>query len=371
MSFDIHDGRTCGIYDDVTRCEDIDDVYRLIKENDTLMTDWRAFICNLLESCGYSYRGFASRCGVSSNTIVSWCKRGQLPRSREQFLRVAFAAGMNVDETNDFLRRYGKYPQLYPKNIEDSIWIFALRHEMSWQQADALRGHFERYMPGVEGVKRGKAFFDTQTVENELLKTETVAQLEQFIIDNADAFSDTYHKLLDFIDSHIAAATFEDGKTGTLNSFLSERLSDKAITSTFSSMISKLRKHGTVPSRTKLIALGILLGMPPEQLNTMLQMAGMERLCARDKLESLIIYATESAVVMNPGIEVSNAMLLRNFTENPQVRRGCDEMIATWELGGYAEDDAEIYEYVVQSLKALDDDSVAELKRLLEIGEEQ
>jgi len=365
MPFDIHDGRTRGIYEEVSRCEDIDDVHQLLEANASMMTDWQAFICHLLESLGLSYRGFASRCSMSSNTVAAWCKRGLLPRSREQFMRVAFAVGMTVDETNSFLRRYGKYPQLYPKSIEDAIWIFALRHKMTWQQADALREHFEEYMPHAEELRRANAFFDTQVVENNLLKAETVAELEQFIINNSDAFSDTYHRLLDFIDSHVAAATLEDGKSGTLNSFLCDRLGDKVIASTFSSMISRLRRHGIVPSRTKLIALGILLGMPPEQLNTLLDMAGMEGLCARDRLESLIIYATESAVVMNPGIEFSNAMILKNFTENPEVRRGCNELISRMELGGYAEEDSEIFDYVSQALNSMDDDSTAELKHLL------
>lgn len=367
MPIDIHDGRTVGIYDEVTRCENIDDIHQFLRDNDALMTDWQAFICHLIESQGLSYRAFAARCAMSGNTVAAWCKRGLIPRSREQFLRVAFAAGMTVDETNSFLRRYGKYPQLYPKNIEDSIWIFALRHNMSWAEAEALRNHFSEYMLEPEELQRGGAFLDTQIVESRLLEAQTVMDLERFITENADAFADTYHKLLDFIDAHIAAASMEDGKPRTLNAFLSERLRDKAIASTFSSMISRLRKHGAVPSRTKLIAFGILLEMPPEQLNTMLRMAGMEGLCARDRLESLIIYATESAVVMNPGIELSNALLLRNFTENPDVRRGCEEMIDRLGISGYAEDDAEIYEYVARSLDTLDDDSVIELKRLLEL----
>lgn len=365
MAYNIHDGRTCGIYDDVTRCEDIDDVFQLLAQNQSLMVDWQAFIRGLLESCGMSYRKFALRCSMSTNTIISWCEQGQLPRSREQFLRVAFAAGMTVDETNSFLRRYGKYPQLYPKNIEDSIWIFALRHKMSWDEASALREHFEHNMPQVAKLERGSAFLDTQLVESALLRTDTVAELEQFMSDNAEAFSDTYHKLLDFIDSYVAAASMTGGKPRTLNAFLSDRLHNKAIASTFSSMISRLRRHGTVPSRTKLIALGILLEMSPEHLNQMLQMAGMEGLCARDRLESLIIYATESAIIMSPGIELSNAMLLRCFTENPEVLRGCDEIIQRLELSGYADTDADIYEYVTQSLRTLDDDSVAEMKKLL------
>ena len=220
MPYDIHDGRTCGIYDEVARCEDIDDVHALIKANSALMTDWQAFICNLLETCGHSYRSFAAQCEMSSNTIASWCRRGQLPRSREQFIRVAFAAGMNVEETNSFLRRYGKYPQLYPKNIEDAIWIFALRHEMTWHQAAELRKHFEHCMPDAAELKRGSVFWDTQAVELQLLKADTVAELEQFVIDNADAFADTYHKLLDFIDSHISVASMEDGQPRSLNAFL-------------------------------------------------------------------------------------------------------------------------------------------------------
>ena len=367
MAFDIHDGRTTGIYEEVSRCEDIDDVRRLLSDNDRLMTDWQAFICNLLESTGSSYRSFAARCDMSGNTIAAWCKKGQLPRSREQFLRVAFAAGMTVDETNSFLRRYGKYPRLYPKNIEDSIWIFALRHGMSWAEAAELRKHFEGCLSSAQELRRGSVFLDTQVVESKLLSAETVSELEQFISENADAFDDTYHRLLDFIDAHVAAATLEDGKPRTLNAFLTERLRDKAIASTFSGMVSRLRRHGAVPSRTKLIALGILLEMPPEQLNTMLEMAGMEGLCARDRLESLIIFATESAVIMNPGIELSNAMLLRNFTENPEVRKGCEEIISGWGMDGYAEDDAEIYDYVARSLGSLDDDSVRELKYLLEL----
>ena len=369
MPFDIHDGRTTGIYEEVIRCEDIEDVHQLLRDNASLMTDWQAFICHLLESLGYSYRGFAARCAMSSNTIAAWCKRGLLPRSREQFLRVAFAAGMTVEETNSFLRRYGKYPQLYPKNIEDSIWIFALRHGMDWEQADELRRHFEDSMPKVEEISRGSGFMDTQIVESRLLKAQTVAELEQFMVENADAFADTYHKLLDFIDAHVAAASLEDGRPRTLNAFLSERLKSKAVASTFSSMISRLRRHGAVPSRTKLIAFGILLEMPPDQINTMLDMAGMEGLCARDRLESVIIFAAESAVVMNPGIELSNAMLLRNFTENPEVRRGCDQLLARWEMDSYAEGDAEIYEYVARSLDTMDDDSVEELKRLLELDD--
>lgn len=367
MPIEIHDGRTVGFYDEVTRCENINDVHQLLRDNDALMTDWKAFICHLLESQGLSYRAFAARCSMSGNTVAAWCKRGLIPHSREQFLRVAFAAGMTVDETNSFLRRYGKYPQLYPKSIEDSIFIFALNHNMTWMQAEELRNHFADYLLEPEELQRSSAFLDTQVIESRLLEAQTVMDLERFIIENADAFADTYHKLLDFIDAHIAAASMEDGKPRTLNAFLSERLRDKAIASTFSSMISRLRKHGTVPSRTKLMAFGILLEMPPEQLNTMLNMAGMEGLCARDRLESLIIYATESAVVMNPGIELSNAMLLRNFTENPDVRRGCEEMISRLGMSGYAEDDAEIYEYVARSLDMLDDDSVVELKRLLEL----
>lgn len=369
MPFEIHDGRTVGIYNEVTRCENIDDIQQFLRDNDSLMTDWQAFICHLLESQGLSYRAFAARCSMSGNTVAAWCKRGLAPRSREQFMRVAFAAGMTVDETNSFLRRYGKYPQLYPKNIEDSIWIFALRHNMTWAQAEELRDHFADYMLESGDLQRGGAFLDTQIVESRLLEAQTVVDLERFITENADAFADTYHKLLDFIDAHVAAASLEDGKPRTLNAFLSERLRSKAIASTFSSMISRLRKHGDVPSRTKLIAFGILLEMPPEQLNRMLNMAGMEGLCARDRLESLIIYATESAVVMNPGIELSNALLLRNFTENPDVRRGCEEMISRLGISGFADDDAEIYEYVARSLDTLDGDSVAELKRLLELDE--
>jgi len=43
MPFDIHDGRTTGIYEEVIRCEDIEDVHQLLRDNASLMTDYADF----------------------------------------------------------------------------------------------------------------------------------------------------------------------------------------------------------------------------------------------------------------------------------------------------------------------------------------
>lgn len=76
----------------------MDDILTLIDKHSRYFTDWKRFICSLLDTGGWTYGAFAKRCGMSRNTVVAWCEKGQVPRSREQFIRIGFAAKMNPDE---------------------------------------------------------------------------------------------------------------------------------------------------------------------------------------------------------------------------------------------------------------------------------
>ena len=126
MPIMIHDGRTNDLHHTLTKCEDIDDLRLFLDKHSEYFTNWKAFINYLLDSGGYSYTKFARLCGISRNTIISWCENGKIPRSREQFIRIGFAVNMSVPDINDFLQRYGKYPKLNAKNIEDAVTIFSL-----------------------------------------------------------------------------------------------------------------------------------------------------------------------------------------------------------------------------------------------------
>lgn len=86
-------------------------------------------------------------------------------------------------------------------------------------------------------------------------------------------------------------------------------------------MISKLRCYGIIPSRINLIAIGIHFGMTSDDISTMLCFAGMEPLCAKDKLESVLIFAIEYAIIQNPDIEFSNTFLLKQYTKKSRHER--------------------------------------------------
>ncbi len=372
MSLNIHDGRTNYLYHEVTKCEDLDDVHAFIDEHSSYFTDWKAFINHLLDSAGYSYSQFASLCGMSRNTIISWCEKGKVPRSREQFIRVGFAVSMSLDELNNFLQRYGKYPRLNPKNIDDAVTIFSVCNRLNYTQCSELKKHFSSILQDVlKGRKSDKGqdgtYFSTIQMENELVAIHTYMQFEDFVERNKQAFANSYVKLIDFIDSYIALNTTDaDGKSGTLNSFLSAYIDNPSVVAGFNTMISKLRCYGTIPSRMHLIALGIHLHMTAHDLNTMLVLSGMEPLCAKDKLESIILFAAENAVLENPGIEFSNALLLKQYTNNPEIKQKCTQLIDMYGLTDYQLDDnTDLYEYIIRSLTSMDDDTTNEMLYLL------
>lgn len=370
MSISIHDGRTNDLYQTLTKCENISDMQLFLDRHSQYFTNWKAFINYLLDSGGYSYTQFARLCNISRNTIISWCEEGKIPRSRKQFIRIGFAVNMSLDEINDFLQRYGKYPKLNAKNIEDAVTIFSLCNHLNYEQCLELKNHFSSILNYVlEERKRNReyVYFSTNKLESELLSIKTLLDFETFVNKNAKAFTNSYVNLSDFIDSYISLNTLGASEVpGTLNSFLTETIDNPALVASFNTMVSKLRCHGTIPSRIHLLALGIHLGMTTDDINTMLDFAGMEPLCAKDKLESIILFAAEYAFIQNPEIEFSNAFLLKQYTQNPELKEKCNSIINKFEILNYKSDNhTDLFEYITHVLFKIDSDLADDLLYLL------
>lgn len=372
MAIKIHDGRTNDLYNNLIKCEDMDDIRIFLDEHSEYFVNWKAFINYLLDSGGYTYTQFARLCDMSRNTIISWCEDGKIPRTREQFIRIGFAVNMSLEDINDFLQRYGKYPKLNAKNIEDAITIFSLQNHLDYSQCMKLKVHFSSILNDIQKKRKSnknKAFiyFSTGQLEQELLSIKTLLSFEAFIEKNAQAFANSYVKLIDFIDSYVLMHTTNTGEMpGTLNSFLKEHIDNAAVVTGFNTMVSKLRCYGTVPSRTSLIALGIHFRMTVDDINTMLGLAGMEALCAKEKLESIIIFAVECAIIQNPGIEFSNALLFRQYTKNADMKDKCDAVINRLEMTDYQFDDTtDLFEYITNALFYMDSDITDEILYLL------
>lgn len=372
MTINIHDGRTNDFYTAITKCEDINDIRIFLDKHNEYFTNWKAFINYLLDSGGYTYTSFARLCGMSRNTIISWCENGKIPRSREQFIRIGFAVNMSLDDMNHFLQRYGKYPKLNAKSIEDAVTIFSLCNHLDYNQCLSLKEHFSSILQDVLNERKSAKnkefiYFSTEQLELELISIKTMLSFETFIEKNTKAFANSYVKLLDFIDSYILLNTINtNGIPGTLNSFLGEYIDNPAIVTGFNTMISKLRCYGTIPSRINLIALGIHFRMSADDINTMLDLAGMEPLCAKDKLESIIIFAAEYAILQNPEIEFSNAFLLKQYTQNADIKAKCDIIIQKFEMTSYQFDNnTDLFEYITDALFDIDSDITDELLYLL------
>lgn len=372
MSIPIHDGRTNDLYNEITKCEDINDMRIFMDRHNEYFTNWKAFINYLLDSGGYTYTSFARRCGMSRNTIISWCEKGKIPRNREQFIRIGLAVNMSLDDMNHFLQRYGKYPRLNAKNIEDAVVIFSLCNHLDYNQCYELKGYFSSILCDVlknrkSTINKDFAYFSTGQLELELISIKTLLSFEQFVEKNAKAFASSYVKLLDFIDGYIALNTSSSYETcGTLNAFLEERIDNPAIVAGFNTMISKLRCYGTIPSRIKLIALGIHFGMTPDDISSMLCLAGMEPLCAKDKLESIIIFAAECAIIINPEVEFSNAFLLKQYIKNPEIKAKCEQIVNRFEMTDYRFDkDTDFFEYITDTLFHIGSDITEEILYLL------
>ena len=372
MPIMIHDGRTNDLHHTLTKCEDIDDLRLFLDKHSEYFTNWKAFINYLLDSGGYSYTKFARLCGISRNTIISWCENGKIPRSREQFIRIGFAVNMSIPDINDFLQRYGKYPKLNAKNIEDAVTIFSLSNYLSYEQCMELKEHFSSILCDVLNQRKAKKnteyiYFSTEQLEHELVSVKTLLDFEIFVEKNADAFANCYVQLLDFIDSYISFNTVSiNGRPGTLNSFLEENIDNPALIASFNTMISKLRRYGTIPSRIHLIALGIHFRMTADDINTMLYFAGMEPLCVKDKLESIILFAAECAIIQNPEFEFSNAFLLKQYTQNAELKEKCNSVIKNFEFSNYKFDNnVDLFEYITDTLFNIDFDITDEILYLL------
>ena len=364
------------------RCEDIDDIRNLIKLHSEYYTNWKRYINNLVDLYGgYSINKFAAKCGFSKNTIRSWCNKGIVPRNRKEFIKLGMGLGMSEEEINHLLQRYAKYPKLYAKNIDDAIYLFAIHNRKDFEYTECLRAALIDRFQLIELTRGSIQLFTRESIQlNTLYKTEKVRQdllaiqfeeeLIAFIDTHLDMFAAVYNDLINFIDNYILINTLDNvsfASEESLYSFLKSKINNTRLISLFSNMISMLRKHRAIPDKTKLIAFGLYLNMSVSELNMMLQKAGMEPLCARDKTESVVIYALNDIFLKNPDLELSNKQLLEGFVNDKALQAECRHFIHISDEYGYQSEftDDDLTYYIKKQLENIDLDDVKDLLELL------
>ncbi len=254
----------------------------------TQRQQWAEKINRIIDEGGYTKTDFAKMCGTSRVTVDKWCK-GAIPKNRETFLRIGMAADYNLEQMNRLLQKYGRYPALYSKSLEDCIFIFVIHHYSG--------NRTEKYQYILNNIKASlvrpseeeEGNITTGVLDEMLSRVADERELEEFISENIDTFSYAYHKLYSYIKVFMGEAE----RTRTFS--VQELAEAQEWSSSLRQCVSAIRQRKWYPTRNKIISLGLHLNMDLAQVDQMLDFAHMEPLCPENVLESVMIYIFQNA----------------------------------------------------------------------------
>lgn len=294
----------------IGQCEDLEEFEQLVREHSQCYSQWAEFIQPKIKIKRLKKVAIANGCGVGRKSAARFLT--SIPTDRRSVIMLAMMLGMTVDETDEMLTRWAKFQRLYPKHPEDMIWMHLLRRGGSanpkalfqryYAQYERLRdSYLDQYNHGTPMdtyMAYAVANRDSGTGE---IAPEDDTEFCSKVMSLMPSFRSAYAKLMAYIDlqfreldmveytwvTHSPNEMFRD------NRYFLRKYYDK---------IAELRKNHTVPSRIFLIALGIQLCMDTDQINYMLDLAGMGPLCPKDRLEGCIVFCLEDMYSNNPDV---------------------------------------------------------------------
>jgi hypothetical protein len=281
------------IRDEISKCEDLDElkekIFPLIHSQ---KEEWSGKINGIIQTAGVTKTKFADLCGVSRVSVDKWCK-GSIPKNRETFLRIGMAAGYNVEKMNQLLQRYGRYPALYSKSLEDCICIYVISHEYGDKTIEKYQYILNKIKENIIRDENAEVMDNISTVkfDAKLSAVKDEDELEQFITDNIAMFANAYHKFYAYVKMNISANYMEPAYADSVF----EMAEVQGWSSSLRQCVSAIRQNKWYPTRNKVISLGLHLSMDHEQIDEMLELAHMEQLCAKNIFESVIMFILDDA----------------------------------------------------------------------------
>ena len=324
----------------ITQCESLQEFETLIHEQSHVFADdWGDYFRTLsLTKYHLTYEQIAEACNISIDTVKSYYRR--VPAKRRDVIFLAMLMGMTVEETNDLLVNRAKYHRLYARNPDDVICIYLLVLGCRHKPASVFEAYKKQYQElekqyhQAKKKKKTKATAtrtDTNFVQHRVVEQAQAATLdptEDVTFQNLTEglfsnFSESYQKLIDFIESYFNDRETEENKRMNNENLFHDRdqerkkekklpLShrrvspneifgdDESYLKKYYTAISNMHRNHTAPSRIFLISLGVRLSMPQEKINHMLDLAGLGPLCANDRLDAAIVYILEELEGMSP-----------------------------------------------------------------------
>lgn len=281
---------TVYIREEIGKCEDVEDlkerIFPLIK---TQQEQWVQKINEIITETGFSKKKFAEMCGVSRVAVNKWCN-GAIPKNRETFLKIGMVAGYDLEKMNQLLQRYGQYPELYSKSLEDCVCIFVLSQNLGEETLTKYNYILKKIKDNI--IRNDDSVGEDITTLNfdeKLSDVKDENELEQFIADNSATFSKAYHRFYAYVNTIINANYQRDSNS------VNQMADGQEWSSSLRQCVSAIRQKKWYPTRNKIISLGLHLSMDREQIDEILELAHMEPLCAKNIFESVIIYILEDA----------------------------------------------------------------------------
>lgn len=343
------------------RCEDTDDLRQVLRLYDQYYLCWQTFINHALDASGLSYAQFAKKCGISGNTLKKWCVSGGAPRSRSTYIKIGFGLGMREKEIDQLLVRYGGYHGLYAKDLFDAACIFTLQQGGTYWDAEKLYSRCSGEAPDASEQT------ETIHLHQRLCELAGPEHFLAFVQANQEWFTGKPEKLCQYIRDFLHMRQWElaniEGRSFSFHAWAGE----VGLPSRFEKILSNLFQHGRVPRREQLIALGLHLDMTPDSLNHMLELSNMEGLCARNRLECILIYVLQKIDLLYPDLSFSNAQQLLQITKNPALRASCQHVVKEYVENNYHTSEEEAISVVEAVTASLSDLELEEVEELIEL----
>ncbi|MBE5941572.1 MAG: helix-turn-helix domain-containing protein [Lachnospiraceae bacterium] len=326
---------TTVLYKELVKCKKDKELELYIENYEKQQLNWGMFISEQMMLRGLSYEKMGDLCGFSKNTIKSWCEKGVVPRSREQYIKLGFGLGMNEEEMNHLLRNYGGYPELYAKDVYDAICIYFLKRRMQ-NMADEryrypmLKLWYEEYEKFVLEHKVNEEChkeISTKNMHRELLAKEDEKAFHAFLEAQRDVFLASYSTLYSYMDNYIAIACKEMEEDLQKKMSPHQLFLEKHLDSGFEVAYSKLKNYGIVPSRKQLISFGVAMNMSLQEMNTMLEYAHMRPLYVRNRWECIYIYLLRQFEEEHPMAILENAFRMEQMVKSPELRKLYQDII--------------------------------------------
>lgn len=284
---------TMVLHENILYCDNLEDFKKeILGSVQDQRKLWQNKINTIMEENGYSLTEFAGLCKVSRVAVKKWCD-GAVPQNRELFIRIGFAAHYDLEQMNQFLKRFGKLPALYPKDLEDSVYIFVLNSQRLPHTYAMCETILNQIRVSMQDEDESGDCNDTVQMLTDLMNLETEQEMLNFVHEHSQAYKSAYEKFYEYIKGFVEKNSRDtvSGKTYSLNGLANLQ----GWSSSLRKCVSAIYQGNYFPMRRKVIALGLFLNMDLDQINTSLQLANMEELYAKNPLESAIIYALEDA----------------------------------------------------------------------------